>query len=86
MGTGTDAPYPLATGGFNATAVNSTAPYWTGLVAPSPTAAPPVPTSAMEPAPSGARVYESAARGRDGVKLEWVVVGLSGLIAVWRWY
>ena len=82
--TGTDAPYPLASGGTNSTAGNMTAGSWTGLVAPSPTAAPPVPSTAT-PGASQARAYDSGVQGSPNKCFGRTVVVFSGLLAFAFW-
>ena len=65
MSTGTDAPYPLATGRMNSTVANATVGSCTGSATPSPTAAPPIPSTAT-PGTSQARTYDNGAQGSFG--------------------
>ena len=82
--TGTDAPYPLATGGSNSTAGNMTTGSWTGLVVPSPTAAPPVPSTAT-PGASQARAYDNGVQGSPNKCFGKALVVSSVLLAFAFW-
>ena len=84
MATGTDAPYPLPSGGMNSTAGNATAGSWTGPVVPSPTAAPPIPSTAT-PGASQARAYDNGVHGSPNKCFGWTVMVLSGLLAFAFW-